>query len=103
MPDTLTAINSGGYMNLPADMSALDTAQAVIVPVPYEATTSYRGGTKDGPAAIITASHQVELYDDELDCEPAAVGIATLEALHIDRRDYVQPIHDTRTRTAAVM
>jgi agmatinase len=50
----------------------------VILPVPYEAT-SYGAG--NGPAAIIEASRYLELYDQELDCEPSAVGIATLPAL----------------------
>lgn len=102
-PEILTPITSGGYLNLPPELTELETAKAVIVPVPYEATTSYHMGTKNGPDAIIKASHQVELYDDELDCEPCEAGIATLEPLEIDRRDYKQPIIDTRTRTAAVL
>ena len=38
-------------------------AQVVILPVPFEQTTSYGQGTKNGPKAIIEASRQVELYD----------------------------------------
>jgi agmatinase len=41
-------------------------AKAVVLPVPYDSTTSYRSGTRDGPHAIIVASRQVELYDIEL-------------------------------------
>ncbi|MBC7542226.1 MAG: agmatinase [Candidatus Sericytochromatia bacterium] len=103
MPEQINAVNFGGFLGLGPELTNLENAQVVIIPVPYEATTSYRGGTKDGPAAIIAASPQIEMYDDELECEPCDVGIATLEPLHIDRRDYVQPIKDTRTRTAAVM
>lgn len=44
---------------------------------------SYCGGTADGPSAIITASAQVELYDEELECEPCDVGVATLPALEL--------------------
>src|SRR5512133_3087224 len=40
-------------------------AQVVLVPVPFEATTSYGGGTSDGPEAIRSASRQVDLYDVE--------------------------------------
>jgi agmatinase len=49
-----------------------------VLPVPYEATVSYKGGTADGPRAIITASQQVELFDEELLREFAADGVATL-------------------------
>lgn len=60
-----------------------DDAGVVILPVPYEATVSYQGGTKRGPDAIIEASRYIELYDQELDDEPAEIGIATLPALHL--------------------
>lgn len=45
---------------------SIDDAACVIVPVPFEATTSYGGGTKDGPQAILSASRQVDLWDVEL-------------------------------------
>ncbi len=47
-------------------------AAAVILPVPYESTTSYGGGTREGPGAIVEASRYIELYDQELDCEAGA-------------------------------
>lgn len=40
-----------------------EQARVVVVPVPYEATTSYRTGTADGPEAILGASAQVDLFD----------------------------------------
>lgn len=55
-----------------------DEARLVIVPVPWDATTSYRPGTSRGPAAIKTASHQLDLYDPDLG-EPWRAGIAMLE------------------------
>jgi len=51
--------------------------------VPYEATTSYGKGTKNGPRAIIEASSQVELFDDEFADEPYDVGVATLDPLEL--------------------
>jgi agmatinase len=58
-----------------------DRAHAVVVPFPLEATVSYRGGTAAGPAAIIAASQQLELYDDELGCEAyRRYGVAALRA-----------------------
>jgi agmatinase len=55
----------------------------LVLPVPYEATVSFQGGTRRGPAAILEASRYLELYDQELDAEPAEVGIATLPALRL--------------------
>jgi agmatinase len=52
------------------------------LPIPYEGTVSYGQGTREGPRAIIHASQQVELYDRELDDEPALTyGIHTLPFL----------------------
>lgn len=46
-----------------------DASRVVILPIPYEATTTYRLGCENGPDAILDASHQVEYYDEELDRE----------------------------------
>lgn len=70
------------FLGLPDDASSADRAGVLILPIPFEATVSYGHGTQDGPAAIISASQQVELYDREFDCEPAMdYGIHTLPAL----------------------
>lgn len=59
-----------------------DAAKVVILPIPYEATTTYRQGCENGPDAILEASHQVEYYDEELDWEIGRdVGIYTNEAI----------------------
>lgn len=55
-----------------------DEARVVLVPVPFEATTSYGGGTVDGPRAILGASRQVDLFDLETG-RPYEAGIAMLE------------------------
>ena len=60
--------------------------KVVIVPFGLEKTVSYGGGTKNGPKEIIKASHQVELYDEELNCEPyKKIGIKTLRPFKIDK------------------
>ena len=56
-------------------------ARVTLIPVPYDATTSYRTGSRDGPRAIITASRQLEDYDLELDADPSEAGIVTAPAL----------------------
>jgi len=60
--------------------------KVVVVPFGLEKTVSYGGGTKNGPQEIIKASHQVELYDEELHCEPyKKIGIKTLKPFKIDK------------------
>tara|TARA_Y100000590_G_scaffold143920_1_gene165474 strand:- start:16159 stop:17046 length:888 start_codon:yes stop_codon:yes gene_type:complete len=60
--------------------------KAIIVPFGLEKTVSYGSGTKNGPKEIIRASHQVELYDEELNCEPyKKIGIKTLKPFKIDK------------------
>jgi agmatinase len=53
-----------------ADAADPASAHAVAIPFGLEASVSYGGGTAGGPAAILAASQQLELYDDELQCEP---------------------------------
>ena len=55
--------------------------RVAVLPVPYDATTSYRAGTRDGPHAIITASRNMELLDLELGVDISEVGIRTLDEL----------------------
>jgi agmatinase len=73
-PDAAAAEGSGiyGLPHTPAE------ARVVIVPVPFEATTSYGGGTSAGPRAIFEASKQVDLYDRETG-HPYEAGIAMLD------------------------
>jgi agmatinase len=62
-----------------ADADEPASARAVVIPFGLEASVSYGGGTAAGPAAILAASHQLELYDDELGCEPyLGYGVAAL-------------------------
>lgn len=55
----------------------------MILPVPYEFTTSWKKGTKDAPQAILDASHELELYDIETKSEPYIKGIFTKEPLSV--------------------
>lgn len=71
------------FLGIPDRFSNPDRARFLILPAPYEGTVTYKKGTKDGPAAIIAASQQVELFDEELGFEPYRAGIATLAALEV--------------------
>ena len=60
--------------------------KAIVDPFGLEKTVSYGSGTKNGPKEIINASHQVELYDEELNCEPyKKIGIKTLKPFRINK------------------
>jgi len=73
-PDAAAPKKSGIY-GLPYTP---DEAKVVIIPVPFEATTSYGGGTSRGPAAVLEASKQVDLFDHETG-RPYEAGIAMLD------------------------
>jgi len=66
------------FAGLGLPYSNLPRAKVVVLPIPYDGTTEWRSGTRDGPQAIIDASQYLELYDQELDRETYKVGIHTL-------------------------
>jgi agmatinase len=70
-----------GALEQPAGSFA--ACRAVVLPIPFERTTSYGPGTKGGPREIIAASSQVELYDEELGREVYEVGIHTLPFMEL--------------------
>lgn len=87
-PKNTSAIASGAFqgawnfLGLPEEFSSADRARAWVLPIPYEGTTCYGAGTRNGPAAILAASRPVERFDREFDCEPTAVfGIHTMPPL----------------------
>ena len=76
--------NKKGFLGIDNKFSIKQ--KVVVVPFGLEKTVSYGGGTKNGPKEIIKASHQVELYDEELHCEPyKKIGIKTLKPFKIDK------------------
>ena len=74
-----------GFLGIDAEQSK--TPQVIVVPFGLEKTVSYGGGTKNGPKEIIKASHQVELFDEELNKEPyKEIGIKTLKPFSIKNK-----------------
>ncbi len=93
------AEQSTNYFGLPEEFSNKDHSKVVVIPVPYEATVSYGKGTSKGPAAVLEASQQVELFDEELCIEPHKIGIYTHEAVHMEMESVesatsFQKLHD---------
>ena len=77
--------NKNGFLGIDNNVNFKENA--VIVPFGLEKTVSYGGGTKNGPKEIIIASHQVELFDEELNKEPyKEIGIKTLKPFPINKK-----------------
>ena len=73
-----------GFLGL--DALEKKNPKAIVVPFGLEKTVSYGGGTKNGPKEIIKASHQVELFDEELEKEPhKEIGIKTIKPFAIKK------------------
>lgn len=86
----------------PADADPRRAAVAIL-PVPYEATVSYGGGTRQGPQAIVDASATVELYDHEADDEPYRAGVATLDPVPLTVAGPEQAMRQLRRAYAAAL
>jgi agmatinase len=77
-------MTSPNFLDLSGRDSDAEAAGVLILPIPLEATVTWGRGTAGGPAAIIDASTQVELYDREFDSEPALeYGVHTLPAVRL--------------------
>ena len=76
--------NKNGFLGIDNKFSFKE--KVVVIPFGLEKTVSYGSGTRNGPREIINASHQVELYDEELNCEPyKKIGIKTLKPFKINK------------------
>ena len=76
--------NKNGFLGIDNKFNFKE--KAIVVPFGLEKTVSYGSGTRNGPKEIIKASHQVELYDEELNCEPyKKIGIRTLSPFKINK------------------
>ncbi len=74
--------NKNGFLGIDNNVNFKE--KVIVVPFGLEKTVSYGGGTKNGPKEIIKASHQVELFDEELNKEPyKEIGIKTLKPFPI--------------------
>ncbi len=71
------------------------TARVTIIPAPLEYSVSYMKGTARGPQAILDASSQMELYDEELDWCPIEVGVYTQPALDYSGMDHAAALKAT--------
>jgi len=74
-----------GFLGLPEELARKDSARVIVVPVPFEASTSYGKGASFGPSAIIEASWQVEFWDEKSRREPCSMGIFTDQSIGLNQ------------------
>ena len=74
---------------------SIDRAKITIIPAPLEYSVCYMKGTEQGPQAILDASTQMELYDEELDCCPIDIGVYTRPALDYSGLDHAAALEAT--------
>ena len=72
------------FLDTPPEEHDYESAQFVVIPVPYDGTTSFRTGARYGPASIIDASRHLEDFDIELRSDPSLAGIYTLPEITPD-------------------
>ena len=92
--------NFGG---LPPENSSYENATFVVAPVPYDLTSTYQSGSRRGPSAIIEASANMELYDEELRKETYLSGIHTLDFLEVDARGPKEMVDRVRSCIAEIV
>ncbi len=71
------------FCGLEADLADFNAARVAVLPIPYEATTTWGRGTAGGPRAIIEASQNLELFDEELFCDTSSLGIHTAAPVEV--------------------
>lgn len=82
---------------------SLRNAKFVVVPVPYDSTSTYQPGSRRGPAAILEASANMELYDEELKKETFLAGIHTVLPVEVDARGPKTMIDAVRKRIRRIV
>lgn len=78
--ELVAPVKFGGPDN---NCSAYERSRVAVVPVPFGKTVSYRKGTEEGPRAILEASSNIELYDEEIGKDTYKIGIHTVDELEV--------------------
>jgi agmatinase len=91
--------NSGNFLGLASEFAQFEQSEFVILPVPYEQTTTYQVGTKYAPRAILAASQEVETFDEELELEAYKTGICTLDHMEVTTSGPERMLEKIRRKT----
>jgi agmatinase len=92
------------FCGLDDQYASFEKSHFVVIPIPYDLTVSYQSGARRGAAAILDASFQLELYDEELHREPYRSGIHTMLPIEPDVRgpeEMTRKIHGVVQNVAA--
>lgn len=74
-------MNNKTYAGIPEQFSKIETSKIVLIPVPYDGTSTWQKGADKGPEAFLKASENMELYDIETDTEVYKNGIFLADAI----------------------
>jgi agmatinase len=92
------------FLGLHSSADSFQRADALLLPVPYESTTSYGGGTRRGPDAILSSSRYIELYDQEFGCEAGErYHVHTLPSLELTRAGATPAMKELQESYARVL
>ncbi|CAM1346350.1 agmatinase [Tenacibaculum crassostreae] len=85
------------YAGIPDQYAKLETAKVVLIPVPYDGTSTWQKGADKGPEAFLNASENMELYDIETDSEVYKEGVYLAPAVTEDSSPeaMVEAVHET--------
>ncbi|WP_299009173.1 agmatinase [uncultured Tenacibaculum sp.] len=85
------------YAGIPDQYAKLETAKVVLIPVPYDGTSTWQKGADKGPEAFLNASENMELYDIETDSEVYKEGVYLADAVTEDSSPeaMVEAVHAT--------
>lgn len=88
---------------IPAAYAAYETARAVILPVPYDSTSTFKAGSREGPAAILDNSQYLELFDVDLRHETYRIGLHALDDVEPDMSGPRQTVDRIREITRRLL
>ena len=74
-------MSSKTYAGIPEEFAKLDSSKIVLIPVPYDGTSTWQKGSDKGPEAFLNASENMELYDIETRTEVYKQGIYLADAI----------------------
>ncbi len=90
------------YGGIDSGYTVYERAKFVVLPVPYDLTSTYQSGSRRGPGAILEASANMELYDEELGQETYLAGIHTLPLLDADARGPEEMVNSVQRTIAGI-
>ncbi|WP_034041655.1 agmatinase [Wocania ichthyoenteri] len=88
------------YAGIPEEFAKLESAKIVLIPVPYDGTSTWQKGADKGPEAFLNASENMELYDIETDTEVYKQGVHLVDAVteNSSSETMVEAVHQTVKR-----